>query len=132
MGNRGRVDIGKTRTRQTRFERIETMTRNVEGIQTAGVAHGRANGQGLAAGTGAKVHHHFATLGVQHQCQQLRAFVLHLDGAAVEGINLGQRRLAVHTQTDGRERRGLGLDAGFFQFLAQIGALIVERVDTQV
>jgi hypothetical protein len=62
----------------------------------------------------------------------LRAFILHLDGATVEGIDLGQRGFAVHTQTDGRERCGLGLDAGFFQFLAQIGALVVEGVDAQI
>jgi hypothetical protein len=41
--------------------------RHVKRIQAPGAAHGRANGQRLAARARAKIHHHLAALGVQQQ-----------------------------------------------------------------
>jgi hypothetical protein len=105
VGNGRRVHVRQAAARQPRLERIEPVGRHIKRIQAAGAAHGGANRQGLAAGAGAKIHHHLAALGVQQQGQQLRAFVLHLDGAAGEGIELGQRGLALNAQAPGRIRR---------------------------
>ena len=50
---------------------------------------------------GAEIHHHLATPRLQQQRQQLRAFVLHLDGAAREGVEPGQRGFAFDAQAPG-------------------------------
>ena len=104
VGNGRRVHVRQAAARQPWFERIEPVGRHIKRIQAAGAAHGGANGQRLAARARAKIHHHLATLGVQQQGQQLRAFVLHLDGAAGERIELGQRGLAFNAQAPRRIR----------------------------
>ena len=94
------------------FSAVEPVARDVERVQPPGVAHRRAQRQRLAAGAGAEVDHHLAALGVGQQRQQLAAFVLHLDLAAREDVELVQRRLAREAQSPGRIRRRHGLDAG--------------------
>ena len=71
------------------------MGRGVEGIQAAGIAHGRAHGQGFAPGTCTKIHHHLTAPGIEQQGQQLRAFILHLDEALLEELELMHRRLVL-------------------------------------
>jgi len=85
------------------------MRRGIEGIEPSGTAHGRANGQRLAAGTGTKIDHHLAALGVQQQRQQLRALVLHLDRAAREDIHLVQGGLVLQPQAQGEYGVGTAL-----------------------
>jgi hypothetical protein len=80
----------------------------------------------------AEIDHHFAALGVEQQGQQLRAFVLHLDGAAGKDLKLVQGRLAIDAQAPGRVGRGHGPDAGGGQFFLNVAAFGLEGVDAQV
>ena len=98
MGNGSGVHIRELASGQTRFERIEPVTRHVKGVEAPCVAHARPDGQGFTARTCTKVHHHFSAVCVQYKRQQLRAFVLHFDCAALEGIQSRQGRLALNAQ----------------------------------
>ena len=117
MGDGRGVHVRQARARQARLQGLEPVARDIEGVQTPRAAHRSTNGQGLAACACTEIDHHFAALGIEHQRQQLRAFVLHLDGTARESVHPGQRRLALHTQAPGRVRCGFGDDAGIGQFL---------------
>ncbi|MNV46228.1 hypothetical protein D3C71_1380520 [compost metagenome] len=132
MGNGGGVHVRQAAAGQARFQSIQTVRRDIKRIQAPGAAHARADGQGLATCTCAKIHHHLAALGVKQQGQQLRAFILHLDGTARERIQLGQRRLVVNAQAPGRIWRGAGLDAGLGQLLLHVGTLVLEGIDAQI
>ena len=99
MGNGGRMHVGQTTARQPGLQGVQTVARGIKRIQPASAAHGGTNGQGLAAGTGAKVHHHLATLGVKQHGQQLRALVLHLERATGESLGFVQSRFAGNAQT---------------------------------
>ena len=108
------------------------MRRGVKSIQTAGAAHTGAYGQGLASGTGAKIHHHLTALGIQQHRQNLRAFVLHFKVATQKSFVLVQRRLARNAQTPGRVRRRQGLDARGRQDFLHIGPLGFKVVHAQI
>ena len=108
------------------------MGRGVKRIQSPGAAHGRSDSQRLAAGASAKIDHHFPALGVEQHDKQLRTFVLHLEGAAGECVELVHGRLAGNAQAPGRVRRRQRLDAGLRQFFLDVGALGVERIHPQV
>ena len=101
MGDRHRVHVGQAAAFEARLERVQPVRRDVEGVQPAGRAHGGADGQRLAAGTGAEIGHHLAAPGIEQQRQQLRAFVLHLDAPLLEGFQPRQRRLARQAQAPG-------------------------------
>ena len=77
------------------------MSRRIKRVQATGVAHARAQRQGFATGTGTKVSHHFAALGVHQQRQQLRALVLHFNMALLEQSQFAQVGFGRHAQTPG-------------------------------
>ncbi len=132
MGNRHRMDIGQAAARQPGFQGIEPVARGVKSVQAPGVAHAGAQGQGLAAGACAEVHHHFAAFGIHQQGQQLRAFVLHLNGAAREGVQLVEGRFGAHAQAPRGIRRCDCFDGRFRKLFLDLGPLVLERVDAQV
>ena len=127
-----RVDVAEAAARQPRLQGIEPVAGHVERIQPTGVAHRRAECQRLAAGAGAEIDHHLAALGIGEQRQQLAAFVLHLDIAAREQLQLVQRRLALHAQAPGRIRCRLGRDVGRGQCGLHLIALGFQRIDAQI
>ena len=108
------------------------MAGGIKSVQTAAVAHGRADGQGLAAGPRAKVHHHLAALGVEQQGQELRAFVLHLDVALHKSGDFGQRGFAFESDAPWGIRRGLGVQACGIEFGQHGFALFLLAVDAQI
>ena len=132
VGNGDRVDIGQAAACQPRFEGVESMARGVKRIKASGIAHGGAKGQGLAAGTGTKIHHHLAAFGIKQQGQQLGALVLHLNGAARERVQLVQRRLAGQPQAPGGVRRCDGFNSCLGKLLLHFGAFVLQGVDAQV
>ena len=132
MRNGDRMHVGQAAACQPRLERGEPVARGIERVESSGVAHGRANGQGLAPGPGTEVHDHFAAFRVNQQGQQLGAFVLHLDGAARERVELVQRRLAGQPQAPGGVRRCDGLDGRLRKLLLHLGPLLFQGVDAQV
>ena len=132
MRERSGVDVGQARTRQARFQGIEAVGRHIKGVQTPGVAHLRPNRQGFAARASTKIDHHFATLGIEQQGQQLRAFVLHLDAALHKGLQLGQRRFVLHAQAPGGVRRGFGGNPGSGQLFDHGLALGIQGIDAQI
>ena len=83
-------------------------------------------------GAGAEVGNHLAALGARQQREQLAAFVLHLDVAAREDLQLVQPRLARDAQPERRIRRGRSIDTVRLQFGLSRVALGLERVDPQV
>ena len=101
MGNRHRVHVRQAAARQPGLERVEPVARGIKRVKTAGAAHAGAQCQRLAACAGAKIHHHLAALGVHQHGQQLRAFVLHFNGAAGEGVELAQLGFVAHAQAPG-------------------------------
>jgi hypothetical protein len=105
---------------------------DVEGVQAAGVAHGRAQGQRLAAGAGAEVHHHLAAAGADDLGQHLAALVLHFDRAFLEQRQVLQRRLLQHAQAQRRVRHRLGGDRRLGQLGHHVVAVGLDRVDAQV
>ena len=80
------------------------MAGDVEGVEAAGVAHLRAEREGLAATAGTEIDHHLAAPGTGHQREQLAAFVLHLDQPFRDDRVLLQRRLAGDADADRRIR----------------------------
>jgi hypothetical protein len=110
-GDDHRVDVGQARAGDPRLELAEPLVGHVEGVQAAGVAHQRAEQQGLAAGAGAEVDHHLAALGLEQEAQQLAAFVLHLEAAVEEERVLLQRRLALEAHRQRREAPRRAADA---------------------
>ena len=110
VGDDDREHIRQTAARETRAKTFEPFGAHVEGIQAAGVAHQCAEREGLAAGTGAKIDHHFAAPGRDQLREQLRAFVLHLERAGLEQRMPVDRRLVHQAHAIGRIRRGRSLE----------------------
>ena len=101
MGNRHRVHVRQAAARQPGLERVEPVTGGVKSVKAAGAAHAGTQRQCLAARASAKIDHHLAALGIHQHSQQLRAFVLHFNGAASEGVELAQLGFVTHAQAPG-------------------------------
>ena len=82
-----RMHVRQATTLEARRKACKALFRGIKRIQTPGVAHHRAQGQGLAACARAKIDHHLATLGCEQQSQQLAAFVLHLNRAICKELD---------------------------------------------
>ena len=132
VGQGRRMHIGQSAACQPGLERIQAMGRGIKGVKPAGAAHGRTNSQRFATRAGTKIHHHFASLGVQQQGQQLRALVLHFEVAAHKGLMLVQRRLALDAQAPGRKWGGCRFDTALGQRLLDVSPARFEIIDPQV
>ena len=66
-----RMHIGQAAARQSRFDGVEPVCGGVKRVQTPGIAHACTQRQGLASCTSAKIHNHFAAMGVHQQSQEL-------------------------------------------------------------
>ena len=108
------------------------MARGVKGIQTPGVAHRRAERQGLAARPCTEIDHHLAALGIGQQREQLAALVLNLDIATHEHVELVQGRLAFGAQAPWRKWGRFDLDTGCREFGQDLLALGLEGVHAQI
>ena len=127
-----RMHVRQAAAGHARLQLGQTLFRHVERIQTARVAHQRAQCQGLAARAGTEINHHLATLGADDLRQDLAAFILHFDGAALEQRHVLQRRLLDHAQAQRRIGRRGAEDRCFGQSQHHVFARRLERIDAQV
>src|SRR5947209_14232653 len=108
------------------------MTRRVEGIESAGAAHVHAERKRLAARAGAEIDDHLAASRADERSDQLAAFVLHLDVAALEDLERLQRRFARHAQAVRCPARRRRLDTLRGELVLDLFALGAQRVHPQV
>ena len=102
------MHVAQATARQAGLELFEPVGRDIESVQTPGIAHGGADGKRLAACSSTEIHDHFAPMGVEQQGQQLGAFVLHLDGTFLKQRHAREGRLVVQAQPPGGIGSGNG------------------------
>ncbi len=77
------MHIGQTTALQTRTEPGQALGVRVECIKASSRAHQSAERQSFAARAGAEIDHHFAAARRHETRNQLAAFILHFDRAAL-------------------------------------------------
>ena len=108
---RAALDIVGAGAAQALGRAVEAALVDVHGDDAALVVHAGGDGQRLAAGAGAIVGDLHAGLGVDQAGDELRALVLDLDQAVLEGLARHDRQAALQPQAVGGIAHGLGVDA---------------------
>ena len=94
---------------QAAHRAVQSRRGNVARNDLPAIFHCPRQSQGLAAGTGAPVHHAHAGHGADQGGNELAAFVLDLDQSGLEGRPAGDRAPAIDAQAPRRQLRQLGL-----------------------
>ena len=129
---RAALDIVGAGAAQTLGRAVEPALVDVHGDDAALVVHAGGDGQGLAARAGAVVGDLHAGLGVDQAGDELRALVLDLDQAALEGLARHDGQAALQPQTVGGKAHGLGVDALERERGLRLGDGGLQAVDAQV
>src|SRR5690606_16681833 len=130
------LGIADTTALEALVDRRQPGPITIVGEDLALVLHLGGHGEGLAAGTGAKVEHLLTGLRPRQQRRELAALVLHLEPALEPRlVGLDIRRAAVRptgrdAKADRRDRGGFGMET--LQRLQDPRRIRFERVDPQV
>ncbi len=126
------LDIMHAGSAQAAHRAVQPRRRNIAGDDLPAVLHRPRQRKGLAAGTGAPVHHPHPGRGTDHRGDQLAAFVLDLDQSGLEGRPAGDRAPAVDAQAPRRQFGRLGLPPFGGQRGYGLVAVALQQVDAHV